>query len=90
MLVDINLKRHFLKKIDGWLNWMQNRDKNILFNQLMDNENEVINGLTKSLTRQLKISEQKKIIMSFNAHYITENYQFLSSTQIYNKIIGLI
>ena len=88
--VDINLKRHFLREIDGWLNWMQNRDKNILFNQLMDNENEVINGLTKSLTRPLKISEQKKFIMSFDAHYITENYQFLSSTQIYNKIIGLI
>ena len=88
--VDINLKRHFLIEIDRWLNWMQNRDKNILFNQLIENENEVINGLTKSLTRPLKISEQKKFIMSFDAHYITENYQFLSSTQIYNKIIKLI
>ena len=70
--VNINLKRHFLKKID---------------NQLMDNEHEVINGLTNSFTRRLKISEQKKFIMSFDAHYIAENYQFLSSTQIYNKII---
>ena len=69
---------------------MQNRDKNILFHQLLNDENEVINGLTKSLTRQLKISKQKEFIMSFNAHYITENYQFLSSTQIYNKIIKLI
>ena len=73
--VNINLKRHFLKKID---------------NQLMDNEHEVINGLTNSFTRRLKISEQKKFIMSFDAHYIAENYQFLSSTQIYNKIIKLI
>ena len=62
---------------------MQNRDKNILFNQLMNNENEVINGFT----RILKISEQKKFIMSFDAHYIKENYQFLSSIKIYNKII---
>jgi hypothetical protein len=85
--VDINLKRHFLREIDGWLDWMQNIDKNILFNQLLNDENEVINGLTNSFTRTLKISEQKKFIMSFNAHYITENYQFLSSTQIYNKII---
>ena len=90
LLVDINLKRHFLREIDGWLNWMQNRNKNILFNQLLDNENEVINGLTNSFTRTLKISEQKKFIMSFDAHYITENYQFLSSTQIFNKIISLI
>lgn len=53
-------------------------------------KNEVINGLTNSFTRTLKISKQKKFIMSFDAHYITENYQFLSSTQIYNKIIKLI
>ena len=88
--VDVNLKRHFLREIDGWLNWIQNRDKNILFNQLIENENEVINGLKNSFTRTLKISEQKKIIMSFDAHYITENYQFLLSTQIYNKIIKTI
>ena len=88
--IDINLKRHFLREIDGWLDWMQNRDKNILFNQLLNDENEVINGLTNSFTRTLKISKQKKFIMSFDAHYITENYQFLSSTQIYNKIIKLI
>ena len=69
---------------------MQNRDKNILFNQLLNDENEVINGLTNSFTCTFKISEQKKFIMSFNAHYITENYQFLSSTQIYNKIIKTI
>jgi len=50
-------------------------------------KNEVINGLTNSFTKTLKISEQKKFIMSFDAHYITKNYQFLSSTQIYNKII---
>ena len=85
--IDINLKRHFLREIDGWLDWMQNRDKNILFNQLLNDENEVINGLTNSFTRTLKISEQKKFIMSFDAHYKTKNYQFLSSTQIYNKII---
>ena len=62
---------------------MQNRDKNILFNQLLNDENEVINVLTNSFTKGLKISEQKKFIMSFDAHYITENYQFLSSTQIF-------
>ena len=88
--VDINLKRHFLREIEGLINWMQNRNKNILFNQLLNDENEVINGLTKSLTRTLKISEQKKFIMSFDAHYITENYKFLSSTQIYNKIKSII
>ena len=88
--VDINLKRHFLREINSWLDWMQNIDKNILFNQLLNDENEVINGLTNSFTRGLKISEQKKFIMSFDAHYITENYQFLSSTQIYNKIIKLV
>jgi hypothetical protein len=85
--VDINLKRHFLREIDCWLDWMQNRNKKILFNQLMNDENEVINNLTNSFTRTLKISEQKKFIMSFDAHYIKENYDFLSSTQIYNKII---
>ena len=88
--IDINLKRHFLREINEWLDLMQNRDKNILFNQLLNDENEVINGLTNSFTMGLKISEQKKFIMSFEAHYITENYQFLSSTQIYNKIIKLV
>ena len=88
--VDVNLKRHFLREIDGWLDWMQNRNKNILFDQLLNNENEVIDGLSKSLTRTLKISEQKKFIMSFDAYYLKENYQFLSSVQIYKKIISLI
>ena len=76
--------------LQRWIQRLHNRDKNILFNQLLNNENKVINGLTNSFTRTLKISEQKKFIMSFDAHYITENYQFLSSTQIYNKIIKLI
>jgi hypothetical protein len=88
--VDINLKRHFLREIDEWTGWMQNRDKNILFNQLLNDENEVINGLTKSLTRQLKISEQKKFITSFNSHYTKEDYQFLSFMQIYNKIKSIL
>ena len=30
--IDINLKRYFLREINSWLDWMQNRDKNILFN----------------------------------------------------------
>ena len=85
--VNVSLKRHFLREINDFIDWMQNRDKNILFNQLTANENEVVSGLTNIFTRTLKISEQKKFIMSFNAHYITENYQFLSSTKIYNKII---
>jgi thymidylate kinase len=84
--VDINLKRYFLREYEVWTNCMQNRDKNILFNQLIDNEHELINGLKNSFTRTLKISEQKKFIMSFDAHYITENYQFLSCTEIYNEI----
>jgi hypothetical protein len=88
--VNINLKRHFLREIDGWLNWMKNRDKNILFNQLLNNENEVVDDLKTSLARTLKISEQKKFIISFDAHYIKEKYQFFSSEQIYNKIIRLI
>ena len=88
--IDINLKRHFIREIDEWINWMQNRDKNILFDQLLNDENEVINGLTKSLTRQLKISEQKKFITSFHSYYTSEDYQFLSSTQIYNKIKSIL
>ena len=88
--VDINLKRHFLREINEWLNWMQNRNKNILLDQLLNNENKVIDNLTNSLTRTLKISEQKNFIMSFDAHYRKENYLFLTSTQIYNKIISLI
>ena len=80
----------FIREIDGWINWMQNRNKNILLEQLLNNENKVIDDLTNSLTRTLKISEQKKFIMSFDAHYKKENYIFLTSTQIYNKIISLI
>jgi hypothetical protein len=38
---------------------MQDRDKYTLFNQLLNDENEVINGLTNSFISPLKISEQK-------------------------------
>ena len=57
--IDINLKRHFLREINSWLDWMQNRDKNILFNQLLNDEYEVINGLTNSFTRGLKYPNKK-------------------------------
>lgn len=31
--IDINLQRHFIRELDGWLEWMKNRDHYILFDQ---------------------------------------------------------
>ena len=74
----------------SWLNWMQNRDPKILFNQLLDNEKQVIKDLTKSLSRNLSLTKMKKDILIFDKLYETKNYTFLTSDKIYDKIIKLV
>ena len=74
----------------SWLNWMQNRDPKILFNQLLENEKQVIKDLTKSLSGNLSLSKMKKEILIFDKLYETKNYTFLTSDKIYDKIIKLV
>jgi len=87
---EINLRRHFDREFDNWLDWMENRDHTILFNQLLDDEKEVINGLTNSLKRALAISKQEKFITSFYKIYEKEEYEFMTDKQIFNKVLKLI
>jgi len=88
--IEINLERHFIREMNAWLTWMTNRDKDILFNQLVKDENDVIKGLSKSLKRTLQISKQRKFIESFAEMYKKEKYEFVSHTLIEKKIIKLI
>lgn len=87
---EINLERHFDREINQWLNWMKNRDKHILFNQLLVNEEEVITDLRKTLSEVLDISQQKKFIMSFDTIYKKQGYIFLDSNTIYKNIIKIL
>ncbi len=87
---EINLQRHFNRELNSWLNWMENRDRAILFNQLLDDEKEVINDLTNSLKRVLSISKQEKFIISFYKIYEKEKYEFMTSTRIFNKVLKLL
>jgi len=88
--IEINLKRHFDREINGWLNWMVHRDKYILFDQLISDQNKVITDLTTSLSEVLNISHQEKFISSFTDTYMNEGYTFLDSDAIYDKIVNLI
>ena len=92
--IKIPIKKHtkqaFIREFAGWLNWMQNRDPKILFNQLLENEKQVIKDLTKSLSGNLSLSKMKKEILIFDKLYETKNYTFLTSVKIYNKIIKLV
>jgi adenylate kinase family enzyme len=87
---DVNLERHFKREAEGWLNWMLSRDKNILLGQLLEDQDKVIDGLTKSLARMLDIAHQRKLISSFAPHYKKEGYQFLTAAKIYTAITKLI
>ena len=88
--IEENLRRHFSREINGWLDWMRNRDKDILFDQLMEDEKTVISGLKKSIARPLSISKQRKFIESFAPHYRKDGYQFLSAKQISSRIHKLL
>jgi len=88
--IDTILKRHFDREINGWLDWMKNRDKNILFDQLTEDQNQVIDDLTKGLAKVLNISYQKKFILSFDNIYKNDRYIFLDNDAIYDQISELL
>ena len=92
--IKIPIKHHleqvFIRELATWLNWMQNRDPKILFNQLLDNEKQVINDLTKSLSRNLSLTKMKKEILIFDKLYETKHYTFLTFNKIYDKIVKLV
>ena len=84
----INLERLFTRDINMWLEWMINRDKNILFKQLCTDQKSVITGLTNSFTRNLNLNNISTEIKSFTKQY--KDYTLLSSDKIYKNIITLI
>jgi adenylate kinase family enzyme len=88
--ININLERHFNREINGWLNWMVNRNKNILFNQLIKNQKDNENDLIKSFSRVLDIAHQKKFIESFSKIYKTEKYIFVDYDSLYKIVCNII
>ena len=84
--IEINLERHFIREINGWLKWMEGRDKHILFSQILENQTQVI----KDLSKPFDISKQKKFIKSFNKTYKKQNYEFADVAVIYKKVTKLI
>jgi adenylate kinase family enzyme len=80
--INTHVERLFTREIDGWLKWMTYRDKNVLYRQLTKDENKVINGLTSSLDRNLRISEMKKEIKRIDDRYRKEKYKFMSPEEL--------
>jgi len=88
--IKTNLERHFSREINGWLDWMTHRDKNILFDQLVNDQNGVTKDLANSLTKVLDISQQRDFILPFADTYKNEGYIFLDSDAIYDEIAKII
>jgi len=88
--IKINMERLFMRDMNSWLDWMKNRDHHILFKQLQKNEEEVVNGLTKSLRRVLSITNAEKDIKEFGKIYKKHKYIFLSVDTICKKVMKLV
>jgi len=66
---------------------MKNRDKDILFKQLINDEKKVIIGLQNSLSKQLSLSQKILEIKNFNLIYKSNGYIFLTTNIILKKLL---
>ena len=89
--IKINIKEHikrlFKRDFDGWLDWMKNRDKDILFKQLINDEKQVIIDLQNSLSKELSLSQKILEIENFNLIYKSNGYIFLTTNIILKKLL---
>lgn len=84
------LKQRFDREFDNYINWFcdwMKKRKNILFNNLLENENEAKKDVCTALTRIMNFSKIKEDIKKWNDYYRSKGYTFLSMDQIYNDII---
>lgn len=88
--INDNVKRLFIRELNSWLESRLQRDKNILYEQLIKDEKDVIRGWSKSLKRVLSISKMKKHIISFRKKYKKEKYIFMKSDNIYNILLKIL
>lgn len=84
--VDQNTKRLFMREFGGWLSWMSHREKEILYEQLAENQEQVSNDLCTGLRRSLNIAEMRKNIESQREYFKTHSYKFLTVEEILAKI----
>jgi len=78
--IKINIKEHikrlFKRDFNSWLFWMENRDKDILIKQLINNEEKVITDLQNTLSKQLSLTQKMQEIENFNLIYKSNGYIF--------------
>lgn len=90
---DIILKQLFDREYSDYLNWfykwMSGR-KDIVFQNLLNDENTAKNDMCMALTRIMNFKIIKKNINTWDKSYKKEEYEFLSGAEIYEKIIKLL
>jgi hypothetical protein len=86
---EVAVERLFKREIGGWLAWMSDRDKSILYSQLRKNQHEVTTDLCGGLTRVLALDQMAAAIDAQSAHYRAAGYTMLSADEIYDHVMSL-
>ena len=81
--------REFNDHIIWFSEWMRAR-KDVLFNNLLENEQQAKNDTCIALTRVMNLTQFTKNIEVWNKFYLEQGYTFLSADEIYENIIKLI
>lgn len=85
--VDVNVKRLFLREINSWSKWFSDRDKDILYSNLLEDEFVVKSNLNYSMNRALSISTMKNDIIFWRDFFKDNNYTFMPVEDIFTNII---
>lgn len=81
--------REFDNYIDWFCDWIKNR-KQILFQNLLENEKKAREDTCIALTRIMDFEKIKKDISAWNSFYCDAGYIFLSPEKIFEKIMGFL
>jgi len=84
--IDINVKRLYMREVNAWANWFSGRDKEILYDQLRENEACVRGDLACSISRPLAISAMHSDIQTQVDWFAAHGYKFLSYDDILRKV----
>lgn len=80
--------REYIIYIDWFTTWMKDR-KEILFNNLMNDEETAKNDVCEALTRIMHFNRIRDDIQSWDDFYKSKGYEFLSQNKLFNRIIKL-
>lgn len=81
--------RGYEQHIDWFCKWMKGR-KDIVFNELIKNERLAQKDISIAINRLFDFTDIRKNITIWNNFYKKKGYEFLSSSDIYDKIIKII